>query len=145
MSCLNSLCLTVTFIVSGGALRPWCISPRFRFPPISEKCSDFLKILYNFTFSRKISWLSSTKISDDLFSRKLFFPPTFTNFPFCFRQIHPAFYILYVYCPLLWPWCIYASPNARTGRPCLLSHNCINIEELYINHMIQAMEALSFS
>jgi len=19
--------------------------------------------------------------------------------------------------PLLWPWCIYASPNARTGRP----------------------------
>ena len=28
--------------------------------------------------------------------------------------------MLYVYfvSPLLWPWCIYASPNARTGRPC---------------------------
>jgi len=30
------------------------------------------------------------------------------------------FTYLYVYfvSPLLWPWCIYASHNARTGRPC---------------------------
>ena len=30
----------------------------------------------------------------------------------------PAFYILYVYfvSPPLWLWCLYASPNARTGR-----------------------------
>jgi len=25
---------------------------------------------------------------------------------------------VYFVSSLLWPWCIYASPNARTGRPC---------------------------
>ena len=72
-------------------------------PPISEKFSDFLNFFYNFTFSRKISSLSSANISDDFFlvinhkfrissyfrsfstfppvSRKLFFPPYFYNFP----------------------------------------------------------------
>ena len=25
---------------------------------------------------------------------------------------------MYFVSPPLWPWCIYASPNARTGRPC---------------------------
>jgi len=37
------------------------------FPPIFDKFSDFEKIFYNFTFSRKISSFSSAKISDDLF------------------------------------------------------------------------------
>jgi len=93
-------------------LRPWCISPPVSdFPPISEKFSDFLKNFNNLTFSRKISWLSAAKISDDLFlvidhkfrispllslfryifppvSRKLFFPPYFNKFSLCFTQIH---------------------------------------------------------
>jgi len=51
-------------------------------------------------------------------SRKLLFPPTFTNFPSVLEKL-TCFYILFVYfvAPLIWPWCIYASPNARTGRP----------------------------
>src|SRR6218665_545464 len=82
------------------------------FPPIFDKFSDFEKIFYNFTFSRKISSFSSAKISDDLFYqpqisnfspifavsvhfhpvfRKLFFPPYFDKFPLCFRQIHLPF------------------------------------------------------
>src|SRR6218665_3323897 len=47
------------------------------FPPISENFSDFLKFFYNFTFSRKMSLLSSAKISDDLFCHR----PQISNFP----------------------------------------------------------------
>src|SRR6218665_1133784 len=36
-------------------------------PPVSEKFLDFQKNVKNVTFSRKISRLSSAKISDDLF------------------------------------------------------------------------------
>ena len=57
--------------------------PCFRFSPLFQKnFSDFLKNFNNLTFSRKISWLSAAKISDDLF---------YAN--------SPAFYILYVYFP----------------------------------------------
>src|SRR6218665_1837464 len=89
------------------------------FPPISEKFSDFLKFFYNFTFSRKISSLSSAKISDHFFlvidhkfrisplfslfqyispsvSRKLFIS-YFYKFPPLVSPNSPAFYILYVY------------------------------------------------
>src|SRR6218665_1267976 len=71
------------------------------FPPISEKFSDFLKFFYNFTFSRKISSLSSAKISDDLFGYRpqiSNFPPIFAvsiHFPPLFRQNNsfpPYFY-----------------------------------------------------
>src|SRR6218665_598783 len=87
--------------------------PPVQIPPISEKFSNFLNFFYNFTFSRKISLLSSAKISDHLFlvidhkfrisplfslfqyifpvSQKLFFPPTFTKFSTCFTQIHLLF------------------------------------------------------
>src|SRR6218665_2882709 len=41
--------------------------PPVQIPPISEKFSNFLNFFYNFTFSRKISLLSSAKISDHLF------------------------------------------------------------------------------
>ena len=112
------------------------------FPPISgfplfSKNFQTLENFQNFTFFRTIFWFSSAKISDDhkfwispLFSlfqyislpvsRKLVFPPYFEKCPPCLRRNSPAFYILYVYfvSPLLWPWCIYASPNAHTGRPC---------------------------
>src|SRR6218665_893367 len=77
--------------------------PCFRFPPYFRKIFGLSEFFYNFTFSRKISSLSSAKISDDFFlvinhkfrissyfrsfstfppvSRKLFFPPYFYNFP----------------------------------------------------------------
>ena len=88
--------------------------PCFRFPPISDKFSDFLKNFDNFTFSRKISWLSSA-----------------TNFPPCFRQIHLLFtYFTCIFPPLLWPWCIYASPNTRTGRPCPFPQNYFNFPDV---------------
>jgi len=53
-----------------------------------------------------------------LFCENYYFPPTLKNSPM-FSKYSPAFYILYVYFvyPLLWPWCIYASPNARTDAP----------------------------
>src|SRR6218665_2851000 len=60
------------------------------FPPISEKFSDFLKNLKNFTFSRKISSLSSAKISDDFFlviDHKFLISPLFS----LFRCISPLF------------------------------------------------------
>ena len=50
-------------------------------------------------------------------SRKLLFLPYFSTFPPCFRKIHQLFTYFMCISPLLWPWCIYASPNARTGRP----------------------------
>ena len=117
--------------------------PCFRFPPISEKFSDFLKFFYNFT--QKISWLSSTTILlMTFFCRR----PQISNFPpyfRCFNTFSPCFAKIILsspaikkcfppvlgkftcflhalrvfFSPLLWPWCIYASPNARTGRPCL--------------------------
>ena len=101
----------------------------------------------NFTFFQKISSFSSANISDyffyssttnfeflpyypcfstfsPLFLKNYYFPPTLTNFPL-FSKNSPAFCILYVYfvSPLLWPWCIYASPNARTGRIWFQAYN----------------------
>ena len=50
---------------------------------------------------------------------KIIIPPYFDKFPPVLDKF-TCFYILYVYfvSPLLSPWCIYASHNARTGRPC---------------------------
>ena len=116
------------FILPGASIPLWdhdAFLPCFRFPPISETFSDFLTHFYNVTFPRKIYWLSSAKISDDLFlssTTNFEFPPCpiFKISPLFYAN-SPAFFILYVYFPpLLWPWCIYASPNARTGRPCIL-------------------------
>ena len=111
------------------------------FPPIFEKFSDSEENFHNFTFSRKNSLFSSAEISDDLLfshrpqisnfppifpvsvhfppvSRKLLFPPTLTNFPSVLDKFTYFLHTLRVFhFPLLWPWCIYASPNARTGRP----------------------------
>jgi len=94
-------------------LRPWCISPCFRFPTIFEKLSDSVENFQNVTFSRKIFRFSSAKISDDFFlaidhkfrispyfpcfskfppvSRKLVFPPLLWKMSPCFREIHLLF------------------------------------------------------
>ena len=123
-------------------LRPWCISPLFPIlPSVFENFSDSEGNFHNFTFSRKISWFSSAEISDDLFlviDHKFWISPIFSLFLYIFPLFRenyyfpvpweifplfstnsPAFYTLYVYFvfPLLWPWCIYASPNARTYTP----------------------------
>ena len=105
-------------------LRQCCI-PGFRFPP----------------YFRKIFQFSSAKISDDLFwslTTNVEFPLyfcCFSTFPPYFQKIiishyfckfapvfikFMCFYILFLFfvSPLVWPWCIYASHNARTGRPC---------------------------
>jgi len=107
------------------------------FLPISEKFSDSIENFPNVTFSRKFFRFSSAKISDDLFlvihhkfppyfhyfntfppiSTKLFFPPTFRDFPAVFGKFTCFCIVLCFLFPLLLPWCIYASHNARTGRP----------------------------
>jgi len=123
-----------------GVHPPWdhdAFPPCFRFSPIFEKCSDSVKNFQHFTFSRKISRFSSAKISHDFFFShqpqipisvhfppcfaKIIIPPALENFPLvlenftCFSRT-----FVYFVSPLLWPWCIYASPNARTGRPWLM-------------------------
>jgi len=125
-------------------LRPWCIFPPcFRFPPIFDKFSDCGKFPKCHLFPKNCRF-SSAKISDDFFSNrpqisnspssfhvlvhfpyfpKIIispFPPYFHKFPPVSEKFTCFLHTLCVFrFPLLWPWCIYASPNARTGRPCL--------------------------
>ena len=111
----------------------------------------------NFTFSRNIFRFSSAKISADLFcffsqqSQVSNFPlcfcyfntvpplfrqnysfplPTFINFSPVFGKFTCFLHTLCVFrFPLLLPWCIYTSHNARTGRPYRVSastNNCDN-------------------
>ena len=113
------------------------------FPPVSDSplFSKNCRGLQNLTFSWKISWFSSAEISDDLFSHR----PQIFNFPPIFAvSVHFPLFRENYYFPLLWqifpsvlhkftcflltlrvfrfprllPWCIYALPNARTGRLC---------------------------
>jgi len=48
------------------------------------------------------------------------FPPYFFKFPPWFRKFACFLRTLCNFPHILWPWCIYASHNARTGRPCLI-------------------------
>jgi len=50
-----------------------------------------------------------------LFRENYYFPTTLKNVPS--EKNHLLFTYFMCIFPLLWPWCIYASPNARTGRP----------------------------
>jgi len=111
-------------------LRPWCISPLFKISPLFSSDSKIFKILpfpgkfldfyppkFLMTFFSHRPQISNSPLFF-LFqyicppvSRKLFFPPYFEKFPPCFRQIHLLFtYFTCISFPLLWPWCIYASP-----------------------------------
>ena len=116
-----------TKLSSGASIPPEAMM-HFRrvsdFPPISRIVLDLVKIS---PFPTKIFLFSSAQISDLFYNhwlQMLNFPlfSLFSTFKFT------CFYILYVFCsPLLWPWCIYASHNARTGRPLLsLSRRQIN-------------------
>ena len=132
-----------------GIHPPWvndAFPPCFRFPLFPKKFSDSVENFPNFTFF-KFFRFSSAKISYDLFlvinhkfrifppsfpisihfpisppiSPKLFFPPYFSTFTPCFRHFSSFLHTLYDFCfPLIWPWCIYASHNARNGRPWII-------------------------
>ena len=132
---------------SRGVHPPWgndAFTPSFGFSPISEKIFRLDGKFSRFHLFPQKFRFSSTKISDDLFSHRLqiwnfaipyfrffsTFPPCFVKilishyfckFPLWFRKMY-VFCILYLFfvSPLLWPWCIYASHNAGTGRPCLV-------------------------
>ena len=120
-------------------LRPWCISPCFRISPYFRRISGLSEFFLQFylfpktflTFIRQNSFFlvihHKFRIAA-LFSlfqyipplrENYSFPPYFYKFPLCFRQIQLLFTYFTCISPLLWPWCIYASPNARTGRPCI--------------------------
>jgi len=110
------------------------------FPPIFEKFSKFYRFPKNFLifirrnfwwpffFSFSFFWSSTTNFEFlplfPCFSTYYFpllwqiFPPVLHKFT-CFLH---TFYVYFV-SPLLWPWCICASPNARTGRP--WQHACL--------------------
>ena len=111
-------------------------SPYLSATQIFRLCENFSKF---YLFPKNFS-ISSDNISDDFFihrpqnlnlppyflyfstfppvSRKLLFPPTLTNVPSVFKKFTCFLHTLCVFrFPPLWPWCIYASPNARTGRP----------------------------
>jgi len=134
------------YFLAGASIPLWgndSFSPCFGFfPRFPKHFSDSVENFPNFTFSRKISRFSSAKISDDLFLshrlkilipppiftvslhfplfRENYYSPYFCKFPPLFSGNLCVFYILYVYFVslLLWPWCIFASHNARTGRSC---------------------------
>jgi len=112
--------------------------PYFRFPLFSKNSKILLEILKFYHFPKKFPifirqnfwWLFFSHrlqiLNPPYFAcfstfpldwRKLLFPPYFHKFPPVFGKF-TSFLILSVYFPpLLWPWCMYASPNARTGRP----------------------------
>src|SRR6218665_903622 len=97
-------------------LTPWKISQLFLF--FREKFSDFYppKFLMTFSFSHQpqISNVPLFPLFQYIspYFDKIILSPTFIN-----RQIYVFFtYFMCFSFPLLLPWCIYASHNARTGR-----------------------------
>ena len=109
-------------------LRQWCISPCFRFPPIftfSQKNSIFIRqnILWPFLvfdYKFRISPLFSLFEYISPYFWKIIVSPLLLQILPDFVKF-TCFYILYVFLvsPLVWPWCIYASHDARTGRSCI--------------------------
>ena len=94
------------------------------FSPNSEKLSASVDNFYNFIFSQQIFQFSSANVSGDFFSHwapllreNYYFPITVANVPLDFVKFAC---FLHKFCvfrfPLVWPWCIYASHNSRTGR-----------------------------
>ena len=104
-------------------LRQWCISPLFQIsilPPKKISVSwNFFPILpfpkKNFNFYPPKFLMIFLVIN-----HKSQISPYFENFPPVLEKFNCFLNTLCVFrfpFPLLWPWCIYASPNARTGRP----------------------------
>jgi len=116
--------LLLVYYVQGrpSPLRPWCIfPPLFQISPYFRKKSDNLFLVIDHKFRLSPLFFPCFSKFHPLFRENCYFLPTFTNFPTVLEKftcfLHTFSCILFP--PLLWPWCIYASPNARTGRPWL--------------------------
>jgi len=128
----------------------------FTFPPISENLSDSVNIFHNFTFFlQKISVSIRTNFWWPFLvvhTKFLHISQKFTHFLHCFRKnlISPLLFTIsflfsfdYVSCllyaffssSLFWPWCVCASYNTRTGRPCLCICLSLTITIFYINNI----------
>ena len=105
-------------------LTPWKISKFYIFPkdfPIFIRQNfwwpSFLVIDHKFRFP---SLFSLFQYFSPYYFDKIILCPYFYKFSLCFRQIYVFLHTLYSFrFPLLLPWCIYSSHNARTGRPWL--------------------------
>ena len=128
------------YVFPGTSIHPEAMMhpPVSDVPPIFQKCSDSVKNFLNFTpfpeiffhfhppkflmtfFSHQIfPYFPCDSVHFPLFRKIIILPPAFINFPSVFQKftcfLHSILYVYFV-SPLLWPWCIYASPNARIGR-----------------------------
>ena len=131
-------CIVILHALSGASI-PWgkdAYSPYFRlplFPKIFQTpwkifpVSPFPKKMFHFHPPKFLMTflVIDSKFGTPLFSEfqyispyfgKLLFPPTFLNFSLWFLKIYV---FLHTLCVFASP---YASHNARTGRPCALSH-----------------------
>jgi len=146
MTLVSLRCLAGASIPSEAMMH---FSPCFRVPPISEKflrlhrkffpILPFPKNISDFFIRQNFWWPSFSHRSQScnfpLYFRsispfssyfgKIFVPPTLVNFP---TDLVKLSVFLHTFCdfrfPLLWPWCIYASHNACTGRPWCLVKEC---------------------
>jgi len=101
------------------------ISPGALFP---KKFHTPQKIFQISIFPPKNFWFSSAKISEDRFlviDSIFYISPCFGKIIISplLSQISPTYFVkfasyVFFVSPLVLPWCIYASHNARTGRPC---------------------------
>jgi len=101
--------------------KPWKIFP---ISPFSQQIFQIL-------------WFSSANISDDLFSHWLkisnlpllwenYYFPLLFNFPLISENL--CFFTYFTcFLPLVWPWCIYASRNACTGRLWSVVQVCVGV------------------
>src|SRR6218665_3558110 len=118
---------------------PMMHSPCFIFPLFSNKFQTMEKFL-SFTFSRKISLFSSTKISDDLF---LFIDHKFRNSPLYFPfSVHFAPVLRKLLFPLIHVCRSVHACISRTKRSSLkLSVTKITLECLYLKEFLLCMKA----
>jgi len=89
------------------------------FPLFQINFSDSVENFPNFFFF----WSFTTNLEFPPYFRcfsTFFLSPTFANFSPDFVKC-TCFFMFYVFfvTPLVWPWCIYSSHNARTGRLCV--------------------------
>jgi len=96
----------------------------FKLLPFPEKFIDFHPPKFLKTFFLVIEFRISPLFSlfqyiSPLFRKNYYSPLLWQLFPPVLHKFTCFLHTLRVFrFPLLWPWCIYASPNARTGRPC---------------------------
>ena len=156
---LTYRCILDWFAGASIPLRPGCISPCFRFPPCFRKILRFFGKFLTFDlfpkkfpiFIRQNFWWPFFSHPPQILNfppilpvlvhfppdwQKFLFPPYFHKFPPCFRKIHQLFTYFACISPLLSPWCIYASPNARTGRPCSKG----NVEKIEVRSITMSLK-----